>query len=73
MIVYVLICVYIIIVPYYSQYCWSAPGGELGTSYFLPRIVGRGRAAAHLLTGKEISTEQAEQWGLLNEAGKNSK
>lgn len=42
-------------------------GGELGTSYFLPRIVGRGRAAAHLLTGKEISTEQAEQWGLLNE------
>eukprot|EP00435_Cladocopium_sp_Y103_P012393 s1601_g3.t1 len=40
---------------------------ELGTSYFLPRLVGRGRAAAHLLTGKEISTEQAEQWGLLNE------
>jgi hypothetical protein len=46
-------------------------GGELGTSYFLPRIVGRGRAAAHLLTGKEISTEQAEQWGLLNEAWSN--
>ena len=43
-------------------------GGELGTSYFLPRIIGRGRAAAHLLTGKEISTQQAEQWGLLNEA-----
>lgn len=42
-------------------------GGELGTSYFLPRLVGRGRAAAALLTGKEISTEQAEQWGLLNE------
>eukprot|EP00438_Fugacium_kawagutii_P013997 Skav200410 [mRNA] locus=scaffold236:283763:288433:- [translate_table: standard] len=41
--------------------------GELGTSYFLPRLVGRGRAAAALLTGKEISTEQAEQWGLLNE------
>ena len=44
-------------------------GGELGTSYFLPRIVGRGRAAQALLTGKEISTDQAEQWGLLNEAG----
>jgi len=42
-------------------------GGELGTSYFLPRIVGRGRAAQALLTGKEISTDQAEQWGLLNE------
>lgn len=47
----------------------TASGGELGTSYFLPRIVGRGRAAQALLTGKEISTDQAEQWGLLNEAG----
>ncbi|CAK9064530.1 unnamed protein product [Durusdinium trenchii] len=42
-------------------------GGELGTSYFLPRIVGRGRAAEALLTGKPISASKAEQWGLLNE------
>merc|ERR1711972_880244 len=41
-------------------------GGELGTSFFLPRIVGRQRAASILLTGKEINAEQAEQWGLLS-------
>lgn len=42
-------------------------GGELGTSYFLPRIVGRGRAASMLLTGGEIGAEKAESWGLVTE------
>eukprot|EP00930_Biecheleria_cincta_P032095 TRINITY_DN22261_c0_g1_i1.p1 TRINITY_DN22261_c0_g1~~TRINITY_DN22261_c0_g1_i1.p1 ORF type:complete len:307 (-),score=52.11 TRINITY_DN22261_c0_g1_i1:188-1054(-) len=42
-------------------------GGELGTSYFLPRIVGRGRAASLLLTGKEINATEAERWGLVTE------
>lgn len=42
-------------------------GGELGTSYFLPRIVGRGRAASVLLTGGEINAEKAEQWGLITQ------
>jgi len=42
-------------------------GGELGTSYFLPRIVGRGRAASVLLTGAEINAEQAERWGLITQ------
>ena len=55
-------------IPFCNPMFDTFAGGELGTSYFLPRIVGRGRAAAHLLTGKEISTKQAEQWGLLNEA-----
>lgn len=40
-------------------------GGELGTSYFLPRIVGRQRAASILLTGREIDAETALSWGLL--------
>lgn len=42
-------------------------GGELGTSYFLPRIVGRGRAASVLLTGAEIDAVKAEQWGLITQ------
>lgn len=42
-------------------------GGELGTSYFLPRIVGRGRAASVLLTGGEIGAQKAENWGLVTE------
>eukprot|EP00931_Biecheleriopsis_adriatica_P086319 TRINITY_DN61017_c0_g1_i1.p1 TRINITY_DN61017_c0_g1~~TRINITY_DN61017_c0_g1_i1.p1 ORF type:complete len:289 (+),score=55.77 TRINITY_DN61017_c0_g1_i1:29-895(+) len=42
-------------------------GGELGTSYFLPRIVGRGRAASVLLTGGEIDAKKAEDWGLITE------
>ena len=33
-----------------------------GTSYFLPRIVGRGRAAEALLTGKPISASKAGEW-----------
>mmetsp|Transcript_643 Transcript_643/g.1125 ORF Transcript_643/g.1125 Transcript_643/m.1125 type:complete len:292 (-) Transcript_643:26-901(-) len=42
-------------------------GGELGTSYFLPRIVGRGRAASVLLTGGEIDAQKAQEWGLLTQ------
>lgn len=42
-------------------------GGELGTSYFLPRIIGRGRAASILLTGGEICAQKAEQWGLITQ------
>merc|ERR550532_1434141 len=42
-------------------------GGELGTSYFLPRIIGRGRAASVLLTGGEINAVKAERWGLITQ------
>jgi enoyl-CoA hydratase len=39
-------------------------GGELGTSYFLPRLVGATRAAEILMTGRSVSGEEAERIGL---------
>jgi len=40
-------------------------GGELGTSYFLPRAVGSIRAAEILLTGRTVEAEEAEKIGLV--------
>jgi enoyl-CoA hydratase len=40
-------------------------GGELGTSYFLPRLVGTTRAAEILLTGRTVSAHEAERIGLV--------
>lgn len=41
-------------------------GGDCGTSYFLPRIVGLGIASELLLTGRIIDAEEAKQIGLVN-------
>ena len=41
-------------------------GGEMGTSYFLPRIVGMTRASEILLTGRSISAVEAERIGIVN-------
>lgn len=41
-------------------------GGELGTSYFLPRAVGTVRASEILLTGRGVEAEEAEKIGLAN-------
>ncbi len=41
-------------------------GGELGTSYFLPRLVGLSRASEILLTGRKVSAAEAEGMGLVN-------
>jgi enoyl-CoA hydratase/carnithine racemase len=41
-------------------------GGELGTSYLLPRLVGTARAAEILYTGRKMSAEEAEKIGLVN-------
>lgn len=41
-------------------------GGDCGSSYFLPRIVGLGRAAEILLTGRFVSADEAAAIGLIN-------
>ncbi len=40
------------------------PGG--GGTQRLPRLIGSGRAKELVMTGKQISAEQAEKWGLVN-------
>ena len=41
-------------------------GGDCGTSWFLPRIVGLGRASEILLTGRFVDAEEAAAMGLVN-------
>ena len=41
-------------------------GGELGCSYYLPRLVGLARASEILLTGRKVWAEEAEKIGLVN-------
>ena len=40
-------------------------GGELGTSYFLPKLVGSSRAAEILMTGRTVRASEAERIGLI--------
>ncbi len=41
-------------------------GGEMGTTFFLPRKIGTARAAEILLTGRTVGAEEAERIGLLS-------
>jgi len=41
-------------------------GCDMGACAILPRIVGQGRAAELLFTGRSVSGEEAERWGFLN-------
>jgi 2-(1,2-epoxy-1,2-dihydrophenyl)acetyl-CoA isomerase len=38
---------------------------DLGTTWFLEKLVGRGRATALTLLGSRLSAEMAQQWGLV--------
>ncbi|MFO1071072.1 MAG: enoyl-CoA hydratase family protein [Geminicoccaceae bacterium] len=41
-------------------------GCDMGACAMLPRIVGQGRAAELLLTGRTMGGEEAERWGFFN-------
>ena len=41
-------------------------GGDCGSSWFLPRVVGLGRAAEILLTGRFVAADEASAIGLVN-------
>jgi enoyl-CoA hydratase/carnithine racemase len=41
-------------------------GCDMGACAMLPRIVGQGRAAELLLTGRSMGAEEAERWGFFN-------
>jgi enoyl-CoA hydratase len=41
-------------------------GGELGSSYFLPRLVGIARSAEILLTGRTVEAAEADRIGLIS-------
>jgi enoyl-CoA hydratase/carnithine racemase len=41
-------------------------GCDMGACALLPRIIGQGRAAELLLTGRNIGGEEAERWGFFN-------
>ena len=38
----------------------------MGACALLPRIIGQGRAAELLLTGRSMSAEEGERWGFFN-------
>ena len=39
---------------------------DMGSSWFLPRLIGSGRATAMTLLGHRVSAEQAAAWGFVN-------
>jgi enoyl-CoA hydratase/carnithine racemase len=41
-------------------------GADMGACAILPRIVGQGRAAELLFTGRSMTGEEAERWGFFN-------
>jgi enoyl-CoA hydratase len=41
-------------------------GGELGSSYFLPKLIGNARAADILLTGRTVNAVEADKIGLIS-------
>jgi len=41
-------------------------GCDMGACALLPRVIGQGRAAEILFTGRSMSGEEAERWGFLN-------
>jgi enoyl-CoA hydratase/carnithine racemase len=47
-------------------------GCDMGACAMLPRIIGQGRAAELLYTGRTMSADEGERWGYYNRAGADS-
>lgn len=41
-------------------------GADMGACAFLPRLIGHGRAAELLFTGRSMNADEGERWGFLN-------
>ena len=41
-------------------------GCDMGACAMLPRVIGQGRAAELLFTGRTMGAEEAERWGFFN-------
>jgi enoyl-CoA hydratase/carnithine racemase len=41
-------------------------GADMGACALLPRLIGQGRAAELLYTGRSMSAEEGERWGFYN-------
>ena len=41
-------------------------GADMGACALLPRLIGQGRAAELLFTGRSMSADEGERWGFLN-------
>lgn len=47
-------------------------GADMGACNMLPRIIGAGRAAELLYTGRTLSGAEAERWGFFNKLGESA-
>jgi 2-(1,2-epoxy-1,2-dihydrophenyl)acetyl-CoA isomerase len=41
---------------------------DMGATWLLPRVAGRGRAQAMMMLGEKVSAEEAEAWGMIYKA-----
>ena len=39
---------------------------DTGTSFLLPQLIGPGRASEMMMSGRSVSAEEANEWGLVN-------
>ena len=53
-------------IPLSSRYSYTSGGADLSSSFFLPKIVGWGKAAEMCMTGVRVPADEAYRIGLAN-------